>query len=119
MVDDQRWSAHEREHVTAESVHRREHDADEKARALAVGEMNRRLDELNQLRGEVTSDRAQFIRVETHTSDMKGLEIRINTVEKLLDKAEGSLNVWRFIAGFLGLGGLSAVIWAIVNSPSR
>ena len=72
----------------------------------------------DQLRAEVVSDRSQFVLAPTHASDMKLLDARVDAMEKLLDKAEGSLNTWRFLAGFMGLGGIAAVVWAIVRGPA-
>lgn len=121
------WTQHEREHETAERTHRREHQADQRAIEVAVASVDRRLDELNKLRAEVVTDRGQFVRNEAHTADVsaakaefrgevKALSNRLDLIEKLLDKAEGAANTWRFLAGFLGLGGVSAVVWALLNS---
>ena len=126
MPEPDRWVHHDREHVTAEVAHRREHESDNKAIQLAVNTVDQRLAALNELRQEVLTDRNLYIQRTEHGAELnamkaeyraetKALSTRIDTVEKLLDKAEGSLNVWRFIAGFLGLGGIGAVVWALVN----
>ena len=122
-----RQSLHDREHEAAERAHRREHDADQRAINLAVQGIDRRLDELNQLRKEVVTDRSMFLSSETYAAEHNGLKIelrtkvdalgqRIDALEKVMDRAEGAVNTWRFIAGFLGVSGVAALVWAIVNS---
>ena len=119
---------HEREHEAAERAHRREHDADQRAIDLAVAGIDRRLDELNQLRREVITDRSQFVLHGSYEADLQAIKIefrgkhdavdaRIDALEKIIDRAEGSINTWRGIAAFLGLGGIGAIIYAIVNAP--
>jgi hypothetical protein len=118
---------HQREHEAAERAHRREHDADQRAIDLAVEGIDRRLNELNQLRKEVTTDRSLLVNRETYDADQVALKAevrgkndttlaRIEALEKIINRAEGSLNTWRAIAAFLGLGGVTAVIWAILQS---
>lgn len=118
---------HDKEHETAERTHRREHEAEAKAVALAVEGIDRRLDELNQLRKEVVLDRSAFVERGTYKAESDALKVelrgkydalgtRIDALEKVMDRAEGSINTWRAIAGFLGLGGIGAIIWAIIQS---
>jgi vacuolar-type H+-ATPase subunit E/Vma4 len=109
------WAAHLREHERDQKAHQRQHESDAKAIELAVSNVDRRLGELNQLRSEVTTDRNQFLTRVEYNARHETLEGRVNGLEKLLDKAEGSLNVWRFIAGFLGLSGVAAIIWAVTQ----
>lgn len=126
---DRRWAHHEREHEAAERAHRREHDSDQRAIKVAVDGVDRRLDELNQLRKEVISDRSQFVQAESYSSDQSAVKVelrgkydslgqRIDAVEKLLDRAEGAANTWRWLAGFLGVGGIGAIVWAITQMPT-
>lgn len=123
-----RWLHHDREHEAAEKAHRREHDSDQRAIKVAVDGVDRRLDDLNQLRKEVITDRSQFVQAESYASDQSAIKLelrsrheslgqRIDAVEKLLDRAEGAANTWRWLAGFLGLGGIGTVIWAITQAP--
>jgi hypothetical protein len=118
---------HDKEHDTAERTHRREHEAEAKALLLAVDGIERRLDELNQLRKEVILDRSQFVLHGSYEAEQQAIKVefrgkhdqqssRIDALEKVLDRAEGAVNTWRAIAGFLGLGGVGAIIWAIVQS---
>jgi len=122
-----RWLQHDKEHEAAEKAHQREHQSEGKAVDLAVDGMERRLDELNQLRKEVVLDRSQFLTVSTWDAEHKALknemrtkqeamDKRIDTLEKIIDHFEGSLNTWRGIAAFLGVTGVGAVIYAIANS---
>ena len=124
---DRRWSQHDREHETAERTHRREHESDQHALKVAADGVDRRLDELNGLRKEVILDRTQFVTSSTYAAEHNSIKVefrgkvdtlstRIDAVEKLLDRAEGAANTWRFIAGFLGVGGVAAIIYAIANS---
>lgn len=123
-----RW--HDREHETAERAHRREHESDQHAIKVAAEGVDRRLEELNQLRKEVISDRSQFVTAPTFKAEMDAVKVelrgkhdglgqRIDAVEKLLDRAEGAANTWRWLAGFLGLGGVSAIVWAIANAAPQ
>lgn len=111
-------AAHEKLHEASDTTHESQHKSDEKALTLAVRTMEGRLDELNQLRGEVIQDRAQFVRIEVYRSDKEALNARIDALERLIDRAEGAVNTWRFIAGFLGLGGVGAVVWALTQAPT-
>ena len=120
------WAWHLREHEAEERSRRREHDAEQRALDIATGDVNRRLGELNVLRSEVIKDRSQFIREDTYKSEhrslvdqvdalVKALTARIDAVEKSLDRAEGAVNTWRFIAGFLGLGGVALIVWSLAT----
>jgi len=124
---DRRSRQHDREHETAERAHRREHESDQHALKVAAEGVDRRLDELNQLRKEVIQDRSQFVASGTYAAELQSIKAefrgkfdtlggRIDAVEKLLDRAEGAANTWRWLAGFLGLGGVSAIVWAIANA---
>ena len=124
--EERRWEQHDREHSTAEHSHRREHDSESKAVELAVIGIERRLDELNQLRKEVILDRSQFVSSEAYGAELQAIKIemrgkndaqgaRIDALEKIVDRAEGSLNTWRGIAAFLGISGVGAIVWAIAN----
>lgn len=130
MTDEleRRWDQHDREHIAAERSHRREHESDHHALSVAAEGVDRRLNELNDLRKEVITDRGQFMTVTAANAEHQAVKVefrgkydslgaRIDAVEKLLDRAEGAANTWRFIAGFLGIGGVGAIIWAIVNAP--
>ena len=128
--EDRRWDQHDKEHETAERTHRREHESDQRALKIAVDGVDRRLDELNGLRREVITDRAQFVTMSAHDAELgtvktelrgkvESLSARIDAVEKLLDKAEGAANTWRFLAGFLGIGGVGAIVWAIANQAPK
>jgi hypothetical protein len=125
--EERRWEQHDREHSTAEHSHQREHESEEKAINLAVVGMERRLDELNQLRKEVVLDRSQFLTISTWDAEHKALKVemrtkhealdgRIDALEKVIDHFEGAVNTWRGIAAFLGISGVGAVIYAIVQS---
>lgn len=122
-----RWVQHDKEHEAAEKAHQREHSAEGKALELAVTGIERRLDELNQLRKEVVLDRSQFLTLSTWDAEHKAVKVemrtkdealdqRIDAIEKIVDHFQGSLNTWRGIAAFLGLGGVGAIVWAIVQT---
>jgi hypothetical protein len=117
---------HQREHEAAERAHRREHDADSRSIELAMQGINRRLEELNQLRKEVIIDRNQFVVASTYAAEHQAVKVefrgksealaaRIDALEKVIDRFEGSVNTWRAIAGFLGVTGVGAIIYAIAN----
>lgn len=120
----------EREYLSDIQAHRREHDAEDKAVELAVKGLDRRLDELNELRKDVVSDRSQFVTADTYKAELTAMKAelrgrsdanaaRIDGLEKIIDRAEGSLNTWRGIAAFLGVTGIGAVIYAIVNTTPK
>lgn len=124
--DDARWRQHEREHDTAERTHRREHEAEQRSLELAANQVDRRLAELNELRSEVVKDRSMFLRVETYNAEHKALAsqvdalvsalaARLDAVEKAFDRAEGAVNTWRWIAGFLGIGGVALIVWSLTT----
>lgn len=123
---DQRWAEHQRAHDRAEEAHRREHEAE--ARALDKGgeQLEHRLTELNKLREEVVLDRTQFVRADTWAAEHKALQqgfealveklaLRIDAVEKAYDRAEGAVNTWRWLAGFLGIGGVALIVWSLAT----
>lgn len=115
-MTDTQWAAHLREHERDEEAHQRQHESDAKAIELAVSNVDRRLGELNQLRSEVTTDRNQFLTRVEYNARHETLEGRVDGLEKLLDKAEGAVNTWRWLAGFLGVGGIAAIIWALTQT---
>jgi hypothetical protein len=89
---------------------------EEKARELAVTGINRRLDELNNLRSEVQTDRGQFVTRVEYDAKHEALMTTVDTMQKLLDRTEGAVNTWRWIAGFLGVSGVGAIFWALINA---
>ena len=131
--DNARWSQHEREHDTADAVHRREHEAEQRSLTLAAQQIERRLEDLNELRAEVLKDRAAFIQVDTYRAEHSALKAELlgqiekvraiaerigdslDTVQKSVDRAEGAVNTWRWIAGFLGIGGVALIIYSLAT----
>jgi hypothetical protein len=114
--EDGHWASHGREHVRDEAAHRREHESDGKAIELAVDNLNRRLDELNKLRTEVVTDRSAFLTRAEYNAKHDAVLLRVDLMEKLIDRAEGSVTTWRFLATFLGIGGFVGLALAIVNA---
>ena len=74
-----RWIQHDKEHEAAEKAHEREHQSEAKAVDLAVDGMERRLDELNQLRKEVVIDRSQYLTISTWDAEHKALKVEMRT----------------------------------------
>jgi hypothetical protein len=125
-ADDQRWSAHHRYHESVDRAHRETHAAEERALDVRSREVDRRLEDLNHLRDEVVSDRAQFLRSETFMAEhrllqqevrglMDTLTKRVDDAEKAIDRATGAVNTWRWIAGFLGASGVALLLWNLIN----
>ena len=123
---ERRWLQLERQIEASEKSHRREHENDQKALRLATDGIDRRLDELNQLRKEVVTDRNQFVSASTYKAEHDALKVevrgkneatiaRIDALEKVIDRFEGSVNTWRGIAAFLGVTGVGAILYAITQ----
>lgn len=115
---EQRFVAHQGAHDEHMHSHEREHRVTEQSLAKAEALMDKRLNALNELRAEVLSDRNQFMRVDLARATLDAFSARLDQSEAKIDKAEGALNTWRFISGFLGVGGAGAVIWAILNAAT-
>lgn len=114
--------------------HEDRHRSEGSARKVAEGNVERRLTELNGLRAEVVTDRGTFVRVDAldgkleavdakvnnradrNLSKIEVLDQRLDTLEKAQQRAEGAVNTWRWIAGFLGMTGVGAFIFALFNS---
>ena len=131
--DNARWAQHEREHDKADSVHRREHETEQRSLELAAAQIERRLDDLNELRAEVLKDRTEYVRLDIYRAEhgalksellaqidkvsglTEAIRASLDNVQKSLDRAEGAVNTWRFIAGFLGIGGVALIIWSLAS----
>ena len=77
-----------------------QHDASEQALQLATRTLEVRLDKLNELRAEVTSDRSNFITRIEFDSESK----RIDTLEKWQAKLLGIGIVLALISAIIGAG---------------
>jgi len=109
-------TAHEKIHDVASQAHREQHAAEATAVSVAVAAMDRRLNDLGSI-ADRFSPNGQYVSIDAHRAELRTLEARINTVEKVMDRQEGAVNTWRWIAGFLGVGGIGAIVFAIVNRP--
>jgi hypothetical protein len=89
--------------------------AQQEALGLASRTLELRLEKLNELRQEVTSDRANYITRDKYDADMKALNGKIDGADALTrqwqDRADGALN----IARFLGVGGSIALLLEIAR----
>ena len=85
-------------------LHDREHELLEKANVIAREEMNRRLDEMNNLRRQIEQVEAKFITREewgkghesiigTHESYAKLVDSRFRVVERLIWMASGAVTL--------------------------
>ena len=92
---------------------------------LQATEYERRLDDLNHAHSQAVEAAAKTVPRELFDQYVKesaarvelafsGLQERLNAMETLADRREGSLATWRFIAGFLGLSGVVGVMLGLV-----
>ena len=87
-----------------EKHHQRDHLATMRALDTNSREMERRLEALNELRDEVTKDRAQFVRSETFdarmeaiTLEFKGIRSDIGGIREELSNARGRQATWAVV----------------------
>ena len=77
------------------------HKAESHALEIAKNDINRRLDEMNELRKQITSERGEFLRREIydreHASLREAMDLRIKALENTKANLEGRL--WAIGAG--------------------
>ena len=86
------------------------------ALVLARAELDRRLEDMNQFREENRRQAAHSVGRDVHDSDVARLEALIAVEREARQRAEGSLSTWRFIALFLGLPGIAALILQLTSA---
>ena len=89
--------AHERElRQSWELAHEKIHALEDVARDIASTEINRRLDEMNQLRHQIEQERGTYISRPVYDSENKATDARL----KILENANSNLagRMWVFIA---------------------
>jgi len=84
------------------------------ALVLARAELDRRLEDMNQFREENRRQASHSVSRDVHDSDIGRLEALIAVEREARQRAEGSLSTWRFIALFLGLPGVVALLLQLV-----
>ncbi len=91
-MNELRWRSHEREHVLGD-----------KALALAAGDVNRRLEAMNELREQITSERGLYLTRETYDDKHNSLEQRIGVLERasasLTGRDRGVSVIWLALLG--------------------
>lgn len=113
---DERSRAHGEEHRIHELAHEREHRATETAIATATATLDKRLDAMNEFRDQLRDQAATFLRRDAFDATVAALRSEIATEREARKELGGSINTWRFLAGFLGLGGIGAIIWALTQT---
>lgn len=83
------------------SAHDKVHNHLDESRKLAVTEINRRLDEMNNFREQVTDERANFVDKETYQVKMDDLIRRMDKFENWRSNLEGKM--WMLGAVITGL----------------
>ena len=81
------------------------------ALTLARGTLELRLEKLNELRQEVTSDRGNYVTKDKYDADMSARNAVIAELKSKIDHAEGAVN----LARFLGASGVAALILEIAR----
>jgi len=84
--------------------------AQQEALSIATRNLDSRLEKLNELRQEVTTDRGNYITRDKYDADQKAESATIAGLTKRLDEATGALNVARF----LGAGGVFVALAALL-----
>lgn len=115
---DERHRAHVEEHRIHEAAHEREHRATETAIATATSTLDKRLDGMNEFRDQLRDQASTFIRRDAVEAMIAGVRQEIATEREARKEMGGSLNTWRWLAGFLGVGGIAAVLWALSGVAS-
>lgn len=118
---DNRFADHEQGHAFAKLAHEAEHAAIAKAIELADKIQDRANAAGNEWRATLTDNNAKYLTkaeadgmLSLTAASREALGNRITALERRADRAEGSIATWRFLAGFLGLGGIvSLALWLV------
>lgn len=113
---DERARAHAEEHRIHERAHEREHVTTELAIKTATTTLDKRLDGMNEFRDQLRDQAATFVQRDAFTTTIAALRHEIATERESRKELAGALNTWRWLAGFLGVGGIGTVIWALSNA---
>lgn len=112
-IIDERYRAHAEEHRIHERAHEREHVTTELAIKTATTTLDKRLDGMNEFRDQLRDQAATFVTRDSFTGSIAALRQEIATEREARKELSGSLNTWRWLAGFLGLSGIGALLWAL------
>lgn len=112
---DERHRAHAEEHRIHERAHEREHVTTELAIKTATTTLDKRLDGMNEFRNQLRDQASTFVPREAFTTAIAALRSEIATEREARKEMAGSLNAWRWLAGFLGLAGTGTVIYALTQ----
>lgn len=85
-IDEERWTAHRREHVL-----------EDKALEVAADDVDRRLEAMNELRDQITSERAEYLTRTSFEDKHDGLDRRVGALEQSRSNMEGRM--WAIGAG--------------------
>jgi len=108
----QRWVAHRELHAGEKELDLQKWEAHREQHSSIARNLTEYKSQSNEWRGSLSDLRGTF----ATKAELEALNIRLDSVQKIMDRFEGSLNTWRGIAAFLGLGGVGAVVWAILQA---
>lgn len=119
----ERWDAHREQHRGEKELAEQKWDSHREQHASIARNLTEYKAQSNEWRGSLSDLRSSFVtraEIDGLLGKAEGTHVAMNTrmdaLEKIIDRAEGSLNTWRGIAAFLGLGGVGAIIWAILQA---
>lgn len=125
--------ASDRSIAAAWEAHQREHDNAAKAIERAEVSLNSRLEGMNQIRGQLDRQAATFVTRDAydgqaekydavfralatkHDADIDLVRGQIQVEREVRKTLEGSITTWRWIASFLGVGGIGGVLYLLVT----
>ena len=98
-------------------AHEREHELLDKANIVAREEMNRRLDEMNNLRHQIETAESTFVKRDEHDSLVAALDSKYGTVMALVASKDESYNErFRSIEHYVWMGvGAAALIGGLLH----
>ena len=113
----ERWEAHHREHLVHQDAHHREHLEYRERIETATVALDKRLDQMNEFRAQLTEERALYVRRdmldEFRIASAKVTDAnaaRIRDLETAKSNLEG-----RFWAFGLGLGALVVIVNVVIS----
>ncbi len=99
MDEDERWTAHRREHALENEALRVLETAQQRALELARADVDRRLEAMNELRAQITNERGNYISRAEYEAKHEQLVERIQTLETGQAALLGRLTVVAALAG--------------------
>ena len=126
----ERWEAHLQKHVGEKELTDQKWEAHREQHSSIARNLTEYKAQSNEWRGSLSDLRANFASraevevLETRISEFRE-ELRAQIATEREERREqqnlrtGSVDTWKWIAGFLGVGGVATVVWALLNSAPK